>query len=191
MYIVKYFIVGKVIGRLEQDTLRVVVAHTVAAIAVDFQRRETIRGIVIVINTITGGESQAIQQLETEVHMSAYHIATAFLLIVQHDTQRIVLNGTIRVVIIISLGIQKFHTRRVVESNPQRIRTAQFQSADTFPRTSGSVEVECQVQPIGHLRLDICLGSISFIRTFLQRSFLFHIVTGNIRLQAFRPFREH
>ena len=145
MLVGKDLVISKVIGRLEQDTLRVVVAHTVAAIAVDFQRRETIRGIVIVINTITGSESQAIQQLETEIHMSAYYIATAFLLIVQYDTQRIVLNGAIRVIIIISFGIQKFHTRRVVESNPQRIRTAQFQSADTFPRTSGSVEVECQV----------------------------------------------
>ena len=123
--------------------------------------------------------------------MTTHHITSTFLAIVKDNAQRIVLNGAIRVVIVISLRIQEFHARRIVESHPQRIGTTQFQTTDAFPLTSGSIEVQRQVQPIGHLRLDVRLGGISFVRALFNGSFLIHIVTGNIRLQTFRSFREH
>ena len=190
MLVIPNLVVSKVIGRLEQDTLRIAIAHAIATIAIDLQWRESIRGIVIVVNTVAGRKGQSIDNLEAEVHMTTNDIASTFLSIVQDDTQRIVLDGTIRVVIIISLCIQEFHARRIVESHPQRIGTTQLQATDTFPLTTGSIEVQCQVQPIGHLRLDVRLGGISFVRTLFNGTFLIHIVTGNIRLQTFRAFRE-
>ena len=190
MLVIPNFVVSKVIGRLEQDTLRVVIAHAIATIAIDFQWRESIRGIVIVVNTVAGRKGQSIDNLEAKVYMTTHHITSTFLAIVKDNTQRIVLNGAIRVVIIISLCIQEFHARRIVESYPQRIGTTQLQATDTFPLTTGSVEVQGQVQPIGHLRLDVGLGGISFVRALFNGSFLIHIIAGNIGLQTFRSFRE-
>ena len=136
MFIRKHLIISEVIRRLEQNTLRIVVTHAVATIAINLQRRETIRCIVIVVDTIASGKSQSIHNLKAKIHMAAHHITTTLLLIVTHDTQRIVLNGTVRVVIIIPLCIQQLHTWRIVESNPQRIRATQFQATDTFTDTT-------------------------------------------------------
>ena len=191
MLVIPNLVISKVIGRLEQDTLRIAIAHAIATIAIDLQWREPIRGIVIIIDTVAGRKGQSIDNLKAKVYMTTHHITSTFLAIVKDNAQRIVLNGAIRVVIVISLRIQEFHARRIVESHPQRIGTTQFQTTDAFPLTSGSIEVQRQVQPIGHLRLDVRLGGISFVRALFNGSFLIHIVTGNIRLQTFRSFREH
>ena len=37
MLVIPNFVVSKVIGRLEQDTLRIAIAHAIATIAIDFQ----------------------------------------------------------------------------------------------------------------------------------------------------------
>ena len=95
---------------MEQNALLIVVAHTVAAIAINLQRRKTVRSIVIIVDTIASSKRQAIHNLETKIHMSAYYIPTPLLLVITYDTQRIVLNGTVWVVIIISLFIQQLHT---------------------------------------------------------------------------------
>ena len=189
--LVPSMVIGKVVRRLKQYALLIVVAHAVVSVAIDFQRREAIRCIVIIVDTIAGSKGQPVHDLEAQIHMSAHHITTTFLLVVQHHTQRIILNGAIGIIIVIAFCIHQFHTRRIIESYPQRIGTTQFQATDSLTDASGSIEVQSQVQPISHLSLDVCFGSISFIRTLFNRSFLLHVVPRHIGLQVIGTFREH
>ena len=141
----------------------VTVAHAVVTSTIYCFRSEVINAVVVIVKTIARSECQAIYNLETEINMTAQYIADAFLFALSNDTVCIVLDCTIWVLVEETVFIIHFHCRRRVESNPQRIVTTHYQTADTLTNTTRSIQVECYIEPLGHLSLDVCLSSKTFV----------------------------
>ena len=84
-------VVSQVVGRLQSGNGSIVVAHVVTC-CVHLGRCEAVPLVIVIVDTVGGGEGQALEKIELQVNVTSYHGTLTVVLAVVKNTIRVVLD---------------------------------------------------------------------------------------------------
>ena len=180
-------IVGEVVRRLEQHTVRVVVCHPVCCH--DVRRTEGIPLAVGIIHTVCCGEGQPFDNIEFNVNMCPYHTFYAVVLVGLQQSEWVFLDAVVGVLVVLPLIIHHLHSGRIVESRPQRVVLRLVETC-TLAVALREVHIGRKVEPAEDAGMNIRLGRIPFELGIGDDTLMLHIVARDVELRVFITLRE-
>jgi hypothetical protein len=173
-------VVSQVVGRLQSSNGSIVVAHIVTG-CVHLGRHKAIPLVIVVVDTVGCCECQALEEIELQINVTCNHGTLTVVFSTMENTVRVVLDVIVWVFIILTVCIHHLHSRRVVQTNPDRVRLVLGETC-TRVVSLREVDIGCHFQPVENLVVHVSLDSVTSRLGINDNTLLVHYVGREVSL---------